>query len=205
MIVSLTSNEANSAGLRFQISDPSGNVILNSRHYKGEVFSLATGHGASKGLYTVKIYVVDSGEDWAGVDYELFWLYHEAAAEPDMIRIFMEFEPNDTPEYANYIPIFSTYISSISTSSDVDYYSFTLTARSRFSAVIYVADFEKSVLNAEIFDSDNKSVGKLSFSDYYEYIDTRLSAGTYYIKVTTKNAAVSWDNDPYFISIAIET
>jgi len=199
MIVSLTSNARNSAGLKFEVSDPSGNVILNSRHYKGEVFSLVTGLGASKGLYTVKIYVEDSGEDWTNVKYELFWLYHKTYDDTGDSMIFFEFEPNDTPEYANYMPDFSMYAASISTKNDVDYYSFTLTERSVFFAAIFTSE-EKSVLNAEIFDSNNKSVGKLSYDGEAEYFESRLNAGTYYIKVSAKNVSIDWDNLAYAIS-----
>ena len=200
MIVSLTSNEISSANLRFEISDPAGNVILNSRHYKGEEFSIATGHAASKGLYTVKIYVGDNGGDWDDVDYELFWLYHKANSDMDFSAIFMEFEPNNTPEYANYLPNNFAYISSISTKNDVDYYSFTLTSRSRYFAYIGI-DSEKSILNAEVLDSNNKSVGKFSFDeDGFEYINLQLSAGTYYIRVSVKNTGMLWDNEQYLIA-----
>jgi len=199
MLVSLTSSVRNSAGLRFEVSDPSGNVILKSRHYGGEVFSIAKGLGASKGLYTVKIYVEDSGEDWSCVKYELFWMYHITYEESLKSLFFLEFEPNDTPEHANYLPDYSIYGASISSKSDVDYYTFTLASRSIYIAAVFV-NGAKSILNAEIFDSGNKSVGKFSFDGDSEYFEAWLPAGTYYIRVSAKNADIVWDNVVYAIS-----
>jgi len=199
MIVSLTSNTVNSAGLRFTVSDPSGKVILNSRHYTGEVFSLVTGPGAVKGLYKVTIFVEDSGEDWSKVDYELFWLYHEAYAVNGISGSLLEFEPNDTPEYANYLPDSFGYLSSISTKDDVDYYTFTLNTKAKYTAFL-MPFYDKSVLNAEIFDSDNKSVGRLSWNGFAESFNGTLPAGTYFIKVSVKDRSIEWDNDLYLIS-----
>jgi len=199
MLVSLTSNANSSENLKFEVTDPSGNVILNSRHYKGEIFSLATGLGVSKGLYTVKIYMEESKTEWVDVDYELFWLYHETYETSEISQLFLEFEPNNTPEYANYIPDMSTYISSISDKSDVDYYKYTLAAKSEYSAILST-DTPGSVLSAEVFDSNNKSVGKFSFDDdeNAEIFEQTLSAGTYYIKVSVKDT--KWDNGTYLIT-----
>ena len=199
MLVSLTSNTRNSAGLRFEIRDPAGRVILNSRHYSGEIFSIATGHGASRGLYTVRIYVVNSGEDWTNVDYELFWIYHVTYEVSEEAGFFFEFEPNDTPEYANYLPDNFSYFASISTRNDVDYYTFTLASRARYVAVI-ATDHERSVLYAEVFDTNNRSVGRFAFDGKIELFDTQLQAGTYYIRVSVKDTSIRWDNDPYLIS-----
>ena len=199
MIVSLTSNAASSAGLRFTVSDPSGKAILNSRHYDGEVFSLVTGPGAVKGLYKVTIFVEDSGEDWSKVDYELFWLYHESFEESGYSMRLFEFEPNDTPEHANYLPDFFNYLSSISAKDDVDYYTFTLSTKSKYTAVL-MSNHDKAVLNAEIFDSDNKSVGRLSWESFAYYFNGTLPAGTYYIRVSVKDTSIEWDNDLYYIS-----
>ena len=199
MIVSLTSNKRNSAGLKFEISDPSGKVILTSRHYSGEEFSMITGPGFVRGLYTVKIFVEDKGEGWSNVDYELYWGYHRAVGTSDDFLFFVEFEPNDTPEYANYLPDTSAYFSSISTAKDVDYYTFTLTKSSVYVALI-MTDYSVSVLNAEVFDSNNKSVGKFTFDGYTEVFESRLGAGTYYIKVSAKSTNMVWFCEPYLVS-----
>ena len=201
MIVSLTSDARHSANLKFTVSDPSGNVILKSCYYSGEVFSLATGLGAVKGLYTVMIYADGGSGDWSNVDYELFWLYHITYDESGFSGLLYEFEPNDTPEYANYIPDYYDYIATISTRNDVDYYKFTFSERAECVAVLYpTAGYEKSVLNAEVFDSNNRSMGKFSFYDGGEIFNAVLSAGTYYIKVWVKDTAMAWDNELYFIS-----
>jgi|GEM_PF-1028518 len=199
MFISLTSDERHSAGLRFEISDPSGKVILESRHYNGEIFSLAEGLGASKGSYTVKIYVEDSGEGWAKVDYDLYWIYHQSLKDSeDWGPLFVEFEPNDDQNHANYLPDSFVYLASISTKNDVDYYTFTLTERQSYTAFI-VTGHDKSVLNAEVFDADNKSMGKFKFYDDSDYFDATLPAGTYYIKVSVKDTKIKWDNDIYSI------
>lgn len=204
ILVSLTSNERTSGALKFEVSDPSGKVVLESQHYKGEIFSIATGLGAAKGLYTVKIYVEDGGldwsdVDWSDVDYELFWLYHETFEDSEAEMIFFEFEPNDTLDHANYIPDMFTYYSSISTKNDVDYYKFTLASNAEYSAVI-MSDHPGSVFNAEVFDSDNKSIGKFTYGYAGESFEKTLPAGTYYIKVTVKDTSIQWNNDSYVIS-----
>ena len=199
MIVSLTSNEQNSAGLKFEVYDPSGKLILTPRHYSGEAFSVATGPGFVKGLYNVKVFVKDSGEDWRNVNYELFWLYHDAYSVSEEVFIFFEFEPNNTPEFANYFPDSATYVSSISNKNDVDYYTFTLQKATDYYAML-ISDHFSSALNAEVFDSGNKSVGKFSFNGFFESFDARLPAGTYYVKVSVKDTGITWDNEPYVLT-----
>jgi len=201
MIISLTSDDIHSEDLKFEVTDRTGIVILSSRHYNGEAFSIATGLGASAGKYTVKVYVEDSGKDWNNVYYELYWAYHivsEKPEKPEDWKIFFEFEPNDVSEYANYIPNYSIYLASISNRSDTDYYSFTLSRRTDYIALIST-DYTRSVLNAEVFDANNKSVGRFSFSDRAELFSGTLSAGTYYIKVTAKDNSISWNNELYSI------
>ena len=206
IFISLASDELHSAGLRFEVSDPSGKVILNSRHYKGETFSIATGLGAAKGAYTIKIYVENSGENWTNVYYELFFFYYDSERNSkttieyfyEMMPLF-EFEPNDDPEYANYLPDNFLYEATISTKDDVDYYSFTLTERQTYYAAIFTTH-EKSVLRAEVFDADNKSVGTFRYSDGIEYFGETLPAGTYFIKVSVKDTKMKWDNEFYCIA-----
>ena len=199
MIISLTSNEQNSAGLKFEVYDPSGKLILTPRYYSGEAFSVATGPGFVKGLYTVKIFVKDSGEDWRNVSYELFWLYHDAYSVTEEDLLFFEFEPNNTREFANYIPDSASYFSTISNKNDVDYYTFTLPKTTDYYAIL-LSDHYGSVLNIEVFDSGNKSVGKFSHNGLFEAFDVRLPAGTYYIKVSVNNTGITWDNEPYLIA-----
>ena len=197
MLVSLTSNARSAASLKFEISDPSGKVILNSRYYQGEIFSLATGHAAVKGLYTLKIYV-DAEADMADTAYEVFWLYHETEQILDSMMMFLEFEPNDTPEFANYIPDSSMYIASISGKNDVDYFTFTLTSSAEY-LVFVISEHEKPALNVEVFDSDNKSVGKSSFAFGFEVFEAKLPAGNYYIRISVKDTSLTWDNESYMI------
>ena len=204
--ISLTSDTLHSAGLKFEVKDPSGKVILNSRHYSGEMFSLAEGLVANKGSYTVKIYVEDSGEDWSNVYYELNWYYYDSnrnSKEDDWSwRIFYEFEPNDNQEHANYLPDAINYIATISTKNDVDYYTFTLTEKQHYVANIETWN-EKSVLSGEVFDAENKSVGKFRYSDDVEIFDETLPAGVYYIKVSVKDTKMTWDNEFYIIKGAV--
>ena len=199
MIISLTTDAQHSANLKFEVADPSGKTVLKSAHYNGEIFSLATGLGAMKGLYTIKIYVDGGSASWTDVDYELFWVYHITFDESGVSGMFFEFEPNDTPEHANYIPDFFDYMATISTRNDVDYYKFTLAERSEYFAVI-IAGFPKSVLNAEVFDESNRSMGKFTFFDDAEVFNSVLPAGTYYIKVWVKDTSITWDNELYLIS-----
>ena len=198
IFVSLTSDVQHSAGLRFEVSDPSGKVILKSRHFNGEIFSFTTGHGATAGLYTIRIYVEGNSQDWSNVNYELFWIYHQTIEDSGRFGILYEFEPNNTPEYANYIPNFFGYDATITDSSDVDYYSFTLTQRKTFSALI-ITNHSKSVLSAEVFDSSNRSVGRFIFTDEVEIYQATLPAGDYYIKVSPKDQGMNWDNEGYLL------
>ena len=199
IFVSLTTSAAHSAGLRFEVTDPSGKVVLTSRHYSGEIFSIAAGLGAVKGLYKVRIFVNNNGEDWANVPYELFWLCFPTFEVSDYSRILFEFEPNDTREHANYLPDFYDVLATISDRNDVDYYSFTLTSRSEYNAII-ITDQPRSVLSAEVFDSENKSVGRFSFDGMAETFKATLTAGTYYIRVSAKDAGIQWNNEHYVIS-----
>ena len=140
-----------------------------------------------------------NGEDWAKVDYELYWIYHQSLkGSEDWGPLFVEFEPNDDHNHANYLPDSFVYLASISTKNDVDYYTFTLTERQSYTAFI-VTGHDKSVLNAEVFDADNKSMGKFKFYDDSDYFDATLPAGTYYIKVSVKDTKIKWDNDIYSI------
>jgi S1-C subfamily serine protease len=206
MFISLTSSEPYADGLRFEVRDPSGTVILNSRHYGGEMFSLAEGLGAAKGSYTIKIYVEDNGEDWSDVNYELFWFYYDANRNLKMKDwdwgFFLEFEPNDSPEYANYLPDGFHCLATISTKNDEDYYTFTLTERQNYVANIVTFN-EKSVLTAEVFNADNKSVGRFRYSDGIEIFDETLPAGVYYIKVSVKDTKMKWDNEVYYIKAGV--
>ena len=209
MIATITSTEHHSAGLKFEISDKYGNSILKSRHYDGEIFSLATGYAHLAGYYTIKIYVEDNGEDWTDVDYELFWGYHTRDKDSDRLMFFFEFEPNDSLEHANYIPASSAHFAMLSSSSDVDYYTFTLAERSEFFSLITLTE-EKSVLNAEVFNSEGRSMGKYNFvwpSDMpygAEVFSARLAAGTYHIKVWSKNTGPEWEDKFYAISGVIQ-
>jgi hypothetical protein len=111
----------------------------------------------------------------------------------------MEFEPNDTPEFANYLPDFATYLATISSRNDVDYYTFTLAKRSEYTAFLETS-FITSVLNVEVFDSNNVSVGKFEhIGAGIEGFKETLPAGTYYIRVSVKDTSIRWDNNPYFI------
>ncbi|MCL1905431.1 MAG: trypsin-like peptidase domain-containing protein, partial [Clostridiales bacterium] len=199
LLISLTSDELHSAGLRFELSDPSGKVILDSRHYSGEIFSLAMGHCASKGSYTVKVYAEDNGEDWSNVSYELYWISQPTIDDPEDWLLFFEFEPNDTTEHANYLPNNFIYLATISDKNDVDYYTFTLTKKSDYIAAVVTTGHEKSVLNVEVFDADNKSMGKSRYLDGYEVFSDTLPAGIYYIKVSVKDTKIDWDNEIYSI------
>ena len=201
ILVSLTSDAAHNRGLKFEVSDPHGNVILRSRHYAGDVFSLAIGHGASAGKYTVRIFVDDRGEDWADVDYELFWIYHNAFEDSGRWMTFFEFEPNDDIEYANYIPDMATYIASASSADDVDYYSFTLTDSYTYIASIKTLD-DDALLDAEVFDASGESVGVFEQLDDVEIIAFHgmLPQGTYYIKVQAKDKSMAWKSEVYTIS-----
>jgi hypothetical protein len=200
--ISLTTDKLHSAGLRFTVSDPSGKVILRSRHYNGEIFSLAEGLGASKGLYTVKIYVEDNGEDWTNVKYELNWYYYETNRnlKPDdwNWRTIYEFEPNDSQEQANYLPDGFKYFATISTKNDVDYYTFTLTEKQNYVANIVTFN-DRSILRAEVLDENNKSVGVFRYTDDVEIFDETLPAGVYYIKVSIKDTKMKWENEFYII------
>jgi len=199
MHVSLTTDQAHSAGLRFEVTDPSGKVVLTSRHYKNEMFSIATGLGAASGLYTVRIFVDDNGEDWTFVPYELFWMYVPTYEVSKITGIHFEFEPNDTREHANYIPDYYDVLAIMSSKNDVDYYSFTLAERSEYIAYIGTPH-ERSVLNAEVFDSSNRSVGRFTFDGYDEAFHATLQAGTYYIRVSAKDVDIQWENMPYIIT-----
>ena len=200
MIISLASDETSGAGLKFEVSDPSGAVVMTSLHYGGEAFSIAKGPGFATGSYTVRIFVEDNGEDWTNVDYVLFWLYHEAFADSDDDGFCLEFEPNDTPEYANYLPDSVTYLSSISSASDVDYYTFTLENDSTYSAYIaMIMNSNTSVLNAEVFDTDGNSAGKFEFG-FFEFFEAQLPAGKYFIRVSVEDTGLEWDNESYLIS-----
>jgi len=199
IFVSLTTSAAHSAGLGFEVKDPSGRIVLTSRHYNGEIFSIATGLGAVKGLYSVRIFVSNNGGNWANVPYELFWLGFPTYEASNISRIFFEFEPNDTREHANYIPDFYDIFATISDKNDVDYYSFTLTSRSEYKALIMTEHY-KSVLNAEVFDSDNKSVGRFKPDGFMETFSAVLPAGTYYIRVSVKDTGMQWNNERYVIS-----
>jgi hypothetical protein len=199
MLVSLTTNERNSAGVKFEVTDPSGKVVLKSCHYSGEIFSLATGHGAAIGKYTVKIYSDANNASLANVKYELYWLYHLTYVESGYYGSSYEFEPNNTPEYANYLPDYFDYFAEFSSRNDVDYFKFTLTERSSYRAII-VTDYSTSVINAEVFDENNRSVGRFSFDGEVELFDAVLPAGTYYIRVSLKDNSAMKINDVYYIS-----
>jgi len=199
IIVSLTTSASHSAGLKFEVTDPSGKVVLTSRHYNGEIFSIATGLAAVKGLYTVRIFVNNNGGDWSNVPYELFWLGFSTFEETGITRILFEFEPNNTREHANYMPDFADIFATISDRNDVDYYSFTLASRSEYRALI-MTDHFRSVLNAEVFDSDNRSVGRFSFDGMFDAFNATLPAGTYYIRVSVRDTGIQWNHDHYVIS-----
>ena len=201
--ISLTSNNINSAGLKFEVSDPKGQIILKSRHYSGDMFSFAEGLGAVKGSYTIKIYVEDNGEDWSNVSYELNWYYFDSNRDLKSDdwdwRFIYEFEPNNSQEQANYLPDGFTYFSIISNKDDVDYYTFTLNEKQQYVAIV-LAGYEKSVLRAEVFDADNKSMGVFRFSDETEVFNETLPAGVYYIKVSVRDTKMKWDNELYTIT-----
>ena len=212
MLVSLTTDMAHSGRIVFEVSDPQGEAIMKSRHYEGEAFSLAIGLGATKGKYTVKVYVDERGDgggggggsgsgDWDEVGYELYWIYHRAYQDTGSESIFFEFEPNDTPEYANYLPDFSTYISSISSKSDVDYYSFTLADDYAYVAFINTV-IDSEALDVEVFDADGESVGRFEEHEGLGVLafEGELPAGTYFIKVAAKDKGMRWDNELYTIS-----
>jgi len=198
MIISLTSDAISSASLSFEVADPSGKVVLQSRHYEGEIFSIATGHGSAVGLYTLKIFVTVNGGGWTEADYEVFWLYHKTAEVSEGHMLFLEFEPNDTQHFANYIPDSGMYFATIFDRGDIDHFTFTLTSTSRFIAVVST-DSEKSVLNVEVFDSIGRSVGKSRFVDGVELFEASLSAGNYYIKISVKDTSMVWDNQFYVV------
>ncbi|MCL2496204.1 MAG: trypsin-like peptidase domain-containing protein, partial [Clostridiales bacterium] len=198
LFISLTSDKVHSAGLKFEISDPSGKVILLSRHYSGEMFSLGEGIGAAKGVYTIKIYVEENGEDWTNVNYDFFWTYLPSNKNAEDWKYIWEFEPNDDLMHANYLPDSYLCIAAISSKDDVDFYTFTLTKRQTYTVVLNTS-YDKSVLKFEIFDADNKSVGKNRYIDDTEVFHDTLPAGTYYIKVSVKDTKIKWDDDVYSI------
>ena len=240
MLVSLTSDAAHSAALRFEVSDPSGNIILKSRHYSGEVFSIATGLGASAGKYTVRIFVEpdndaggdaggdadgdadgDAGGDagtgsdagagsdagtakdsgrkggavnesdskgaWTDVNYMLYWIYHKTYESSEESAIFFEFEPNDDRDYANYLPDFFTFVGSVASRNDVDYYTFTLTDEYDYNAYVS-ADEDCEGLYAELLDGDGVSIGEFDYYDGELVFGQTLEPGTYFIKVSVKDA-----------------
>jgi hypothetical protein len=202
MLVSVTSDVYHGEGLAFEVINPSGNVILRSRYYQNDVFQITMGRGATAGKYKVRVYVKDSGEDWSDVDYELYFGYYKVRSDLSHVGIHFEFEPNDTAGYANYLPDYTMCFASISKSNDVDYYSFTLSERALFIAVLSTStDYGKSVLNAEVFTADNKSMGKFTYDDDYDSFATSLAAGNYYIKVSVKDTSMKWDNELYCILI----
>ena len=221
ILISLTSDEIHNSGLKFEVADPSGNVILKSRCYEGDVFSLATGLGAKAGKYTIRIFVDKgngsgggsksgsggkaggskaggSGVDWSHVDYELYWIYHVSYADSEEESMFLEFEPNDTPEYANYLPDAYTYISIIATKNDIDYYTFTLADDSTYQAIIFIL-VESSALGAVVLDADGGEVGAFEYDESLALFECDLPAGTYYIKVWAKDKSIKWDHEPYLL------
>ncbi|MDR0571043.1 MAG: trypsin-like peptidase domain-containing protein [Clostridiales Family XIII bacterium] len=200
IFVSLTSDVAHSTGLKLEILDPSGAVVMKSRHYKGELFSLAEGLGSAVGKYTARIYVEDGGEGWDDVQYELYWGYQPIYDVSSIQRVCFEFEPNDSPEHANYLPDYANCYASFSDKNDVDYYTFTIDGRLWYYADIELLGEEKKI-KADVFDADNKHMG--AFETEYDgclSFDKILPAGTYYIKVTTNDAGAKWENDLYLIS-----
>ena len=206
-LLTLTSDSNHSAGLKFEVSTLDDEVILTSRHYDGEIFSLTTGLVSAEGLYTVKIYVDDESEpvkDWSNVNYELFWGYHVTFEVSGDTLYLSEFEPNNTAEHANYIPDLYMYFATISDKNDVDYYSFTIAEDSTYISTLELfghseLEYGETGLYAEVFASDGTSVGKFTSDDDYDYFEQDLDAGTYYIKVWVKNTSVTWDNDFYAI------
>jgi hypothetical protein len=58
---------------------------------------------------------------------------------------------------------------------------------------------DKSILTAEVFNEENKSVGRFRFYDGVEIFDETLPAGVYYIKVSVKDTKMKWDNEFYYL------
>ena len=210
MLVSLSSNKAHSAGLKFEICDPKGNVIFKSRDYKGDDFSLAAGHAAAKGKYIVRVYVDDSREDvddsrgdvdWSGINYELFWIYHSDYEITRDSMLFIEFEPNDDTGYANYMPNYATYFATVQTKNDVDWYSFTLSETRNYVSFINTSN-DKLDIKAEIFNDAGKREGEFEYVALLGMTVFKgdLPAGNYYIKVSAKDANAKIANNLYSIS-----
>lgn len=196
LLISLASDADSSQKIKFELIDPSGKVILKSQHYSGEAFSLAMGHAPKAGKYQLKIYVDGSG-DIANVPYDLYWMAHESYEVSGKSYYFSEFEPNDTLEQANYLPNFFAVTGTVSSSSDRDYYKFTLDQESEYvSCITYGigSSLTKSSLKCEIFSAEtNKSVGKYTFASSYLYsmesFSAILDAGDYYIVIEPKSGS----------------
>lgn len=210
ILVSLTSDPAHSPELQFQIVDTQTSaVVLKSQHYPGEAFSYVLGHIFEAGDYYIEIFAADETKSWSKVAYELYCCLKEVPEQPeydtfsDLGNLVPEFEPNDTPDYANYICRWSNVVGVLANGEDKDYYSFALDGEEQLGIGI-LGDFNSSDIQGEVFSAaTNQSVGQFAISESGSYLGFHqvLPTGSYYFYLTSKHAgAKSATNSYYFMS-----
>ena len=193
LLVSLTSDTAHSMNLKFDVLDANlEKVLFSSQHYSNEVFSCAIGSTPTPGRYIIKIYVDGGNQVWNELKYDLFcyWLATEDDDE-NYPMVISEFEPNDTPPMANFIPLYGMIIGTLESASDVDYYSFNIYKKGYYGIVVGEIFEENGItLSCEIINAkDNSVVDKLTYESEYElygFADD-LEVGQYYLRVTAQN------------------
>ena len=204
MLVSLTSTVKHSGNLKFEVfEEPSNNVLFRSQHYKGEAFSSAIGAVPAKGRYVIKVYVDNKAEFVSDLRYDLFCFWSELENdESTFSNTIVEFEPNDTPEMANFVPSNGILLGSLSSKADVDYLSLTVYEKGPYAiAVIDAENDVRESLSCEIINAKtNAAVGQFTYNSEFEVSEFvgHLDVGQYFVKIKMRTGS-SFDNYFYLV------
>jgi len=209
LLVSLTSTAKNSGMLKFEVIDAvSEDTLFQSQHYSGEIFSCAIGDTPEPGRYVIKVYAAAGTEITSELKYDLFCFWYMIENEEYFYYSdLVEFEPNNTPEMANFMPNFGSVFGSVHSPSDVDYLNFNVHKLQLCVIVVGVLDDNaENYLICEVIDAKTNSVvGRLSYDPQYEVFELtkEFVAGQYYLKIAAKSGS-SFDSCFYYTLFTAE-
>lgn len=160
-----------------QLYDANGN-LLSTSNYGGTSSERISLSGRSAGTYYVRVW------GWAGAtgSYRFNFNTYSAVSSTDTNTSFAT-AATITPSYASGVFSSSDYY--ISSSTDVDYYRFTLNRTGTSSNYIGInLTHYNGDLDIRVYDSNHNQVGSSTSCGNTERVYlTGLSAGTYYMKV----------------------